>query len=110
MPPMMIASQHLTVPHAAVMPTRPASKPLQKAGTSKALGSTTNRFKMKTTKPPTQGAKVVLAATRPWATYTSTQPFTTPAHFNSITLVCSPRTHAHDFDPFSVQGAWRCAC
>eukprot|EP00971_Amphidinium_carterae_P054129 1065916-Amphidinium_carterae.1 len=71
---MMIASQHFTVPHPAVMPTKPASKPLQKPGTSKALGATRNRRSMKTTKPPTQGAKVVLAATRPWATYTSTQP------------------------------------
>eukprot|EP00971_Amphidinium_carterae_P153585 3045014-Amphidinium_carterae.1 len=65
MPPMMIASQHLTVPHPAVMPTKPASKPLQKPGTSKALGATTNRRSRNTTKPPTQGAKVVLAATNP---------------------------------------------
>eukprot|EP00971_Amphidinium_carterae_P349899 6491286-Amphidinium_carterae.1 len=47
------------------MPTKPASKPLQKPGTSKAFGSTAKRRKRKTTKPPTQGDKVVFAATRP---------------------------------------------
>merc|ERR1740138_1793467 len=47
------------------MDTRPAKIPLQKPPTSRRFGGTATARTMKTKRPATHGARVVLAATRP---------------------------------------------
>mmetsp|Transcript_52024 Transcript_52024/g.113192 ORF Transcript_52024/g.113192 Transcript_52024/m.113192 type:complete len:208 (-) Transcript_52024:639-1262(-) len=65
MQPMMQASHGFMTAHPAVMETRPAKMPLQKAPTSRHFGSTTLARRKNTSKPATQGESVVLTATMP---------------------------------------------
>merc|ERR1711939_1041935 len=71
---MITASQGFTKAQPAVIATKPAKMPLQKPATSSFFGDRAWARKMKTSKPATQGARVVFTATRP-ALYASSLVF-----------------------------------